>query len=59
MSLHRVARVADVPEDRGLQVEIGERKIVLLHAMANCAHFKANAHMPGRHWLTARCATDA
>ncbi len=30
MSLHRVARFADVPEDRGLQVEIGDCKIVLL-----------------------------
>ena len=32
MSLHRVARIADVPQDRGLQVEIGDCKIVLLRA---------------------------
>ncbi len=32
MSLHRVARYADVPHDRGLAVEIGDCKIVLLRA---------------------------
>jgi NADPH-dependent 2,4-dienoyl-CoA reductase/sulfur reductase-like enzyme/nitrite reductase/ring-hydroxylating ferredoxin subunit len=32
MPVHRVARIADVPEDRGLQVEIGACKIVLLRA---------------------------
>ena len=32
MSLHRVARFADVPEDRGLEVKIGDCKIVLLRA---------------------------
>ncbi|VVN33985.1 3-phenylpropionate/cinnamic acid dioxygenase ferredoxin--NAD(+) reductase component [Pseudomonas fluorescens] len=30
MALHRVARLADVPENRGLEVSIGETKIVLL-----------------------------
>ena len=30
MTLHRVARFADVPENRGLEVRIGETKIVLL-----------------------------
>jgi len=30
MTLHRVARFADVPEDRGLEVQAGDRKIVLL-----------------------------
>ncbi|HWH87396.1 MAG TPA: FAD-dependent oxidoreductase [Pseudomonas sp.] len=32
MSLHRVARFTDVPHDRGLQVEIGDSKLVLLRA---------------------------
>jgi NADPH-dependent 2,4-dienoyl-CoA reductase/sulfur reductase-like enzyme/nitrite reductase/ring-hydroxylating ferredoxin subunit len=30
MTLHRVARFADVPEDRGLEVHAGDSKIVLL-----------------------------
>jgi NADPH-dependent 2,4-dienoyl-CoA reductase/sulfur reductase-like enzyme/nitrite reductase/ring-hydroxylating ferredoxin subunit len=30
MSLHRVARFADVPENRGLEVQIGDSKILLL-----------------------------
>ncbi|MCU1762020.1 FAD-dependent oxidoreductase [Pseudomonas sp. 14P_8.1_Bac3] len=30
MALHRVARFADVPENRGLEVRIGDTKIVLL-----------------------------
>jgi len=32
MALHRVARLADIPENRGLEVRVGERKIVLLRA---------------------------
>ena len=30
MSLHRVARFVDVPEDRGLEVSIQDSKILLL-----------------------------
>ncbi|MED7666065.1 FAD-dependent oxidoreductase [Pseudomonas moraviensis subsp. stanleyae] len=40
MSLHRVARFADVPQDRGLQVEIGDCKIVLLRANAELRAFQ-------------------
>ena len=47
MSLHRVARVADVPEDRGLQVEIGERKIVLLHANGQLRAFQGECPHAG------------
>jgi nitrite reductase/ring-hydroxylating ferredoxin subunit len=47
MSLHRVARVADVPEDRGLQVEIGERKIVLLRANGQLRAFQGECPHAG------------
>ncbi len=47
MSLHRVARFADVPEDRGLQVEIGERKIVLLHANGQLRAFQGECPHAG------------
>ena len=30
MTLHRVARVADIPEDRGLEVSVQDSKILLL-----------------------------
>lgn len=40
MSLHRVARFADVPQDRGLQVEIGNCKIVLLRANGELRAFQ-------------------
>ncbi|UST95686.1 apoptosis inducing factor family protein [Pseudomonas siliginis] len=40
MSLHRVARFADVPQDRGLQVEIGDCKIVLLCANGELRAFQ-------------------
>ncbi|UST85254.1 apoptosis inducing factor family protein [Pseudomonas siliginis] len=40
MSLHRVARFADVPQDRGLQVEIGDCKIVLLRANGELRAFQ-------------------
>ncbi len=40
MSLHRVARFADVPQDRGLQVEIGDCKIVLLPANGELRAFQ-------------------
>ncbi|SIR62196.1 Rieske [2Fe-2S] domain-containing protein [Pseudomonas sp. B10] len=40
MSLHRVARFADVPQDRGLQVEIGDCKIVLLRANGEMRAFQ-------------------
>lgn len=32
MALHRVARFADVPDNRGLEVRIGDTKIVLLRS---------------------------
>lgn len=47
MSQHRVARVADVPEDRGLQVEIGERKIVLLRANGQLRAFQGECPHAG------------
>ena len=34
MALHRVARFADVSENRGLEVRIGDTKIVLLRVGA-------------------------
>jgi nitrite reductase/ring-hydroxylating ferredoxin subunit len=40
MPLHRVARIADVPEDRGLQVEIGDCKIVLLRTNGQLRAFQ-------------------
>lgn len=40
MPLHRVARFADVPQDRGLQVEIGDCKIVLLRANGQLRAFQ-------------------
>ncbi|QXH73270.1 FAD-dependent oxidoreductase [Pseudomonas atacamensis] len=40
MSLHRVARFDDVPQDRGLQVEIGDCKIVLLRANGELRAFQ-------------------
>ncbi|MBC3207212.1 FAD-dependent oxidoreductase [Pseudomonas sp. SWRI111] len=40
MSLHRVARFTDVPQDRGLQVEIGDCKIVLLRANGQLRAFQ-------------------
>ncbi|CAI8786870.1 FAD-dependent oxidoreductase [Pseudomonas serboccidentalis] len=47
MSLHRVARFADVPEDRGLQVEIGDCKIVLLHANGQLRAFQGECPHAG------------
>ncbi|MCY1397391.1 Benzene 1,2-dioxygenase system ferredoxin--NAD(+) reductase subunit [compost metagenome] len=45
MTLHRVARVANVPEDRGLEVQVQDSKILLLRAgeqlrayQAECPH---------------------
>ncbi|MDN4547873.1 hypothetical protein QYH43_25865 [Pseudomonas sp. C32] len=32
MTLHRVANFADVPEDRGMEVQAGDSKILLLRA---------------------------
>ncbi|MFJ2320814.1 FAD-dependent oxidoreductase [Pseudomonas sp. NPDC087817] len=40
MSLHRVACFADVPEDRGLEVKIGDCKIVLLRAAGELRAFQ-------------------
>ena len=32
MALHRVARLADIPENRGLEVNVAESKMVVLRA---------------------------
>ena len=47
MSLHRVARFADVPEDRGLQVEIGDCKIVLLRTNGQLRAFQGECPHAG------------
>jgi nitrite reductase/ring-hydroxylating ferredoxin subunit len=47
MSLHRVARFADVPEDRGLQVEIGDCKIVLLRTGGQLRAFQGECPHAG------------
>ena len=47
MSLHRVARIADVPEDRGLPVEIGDCKIVLLRASGQLRAFQGECPHAG------------
>jgi NADPH-dependent 2,4-dienoyl-CoA reductase/sulfur reductase-like enzyme/nitrite reductase/ring-hydroxylating ferredoxin subunit len=47
MSLHRVARVADVPEDRGLQVEIADCKIVLLRTGGQLRAFQGECPHAG------------
>lgn len=47
MSLHRVARFADVPEDRGLEVKIGDCKIVLLLAAGELRAFQGECPHAG------------
>ncbi|RON83233.1 apoptosis inducing factor family protein [Pseudomonas fluorescens] len=47
MPLHRVARIADVPEDRGLQVEIGDCKIVLLRTNGDLRAFQGECPHAG------------
>lgn len=47
MSLHRVARIADIPEDRGLPVEIGDCKIVLLRASGQLRAFQGECPHAG------------
>ncbi|WP_426158393.1 FAD-dependent oxidoreductase [Pseudomonas sp. TSRC2-2] len=47
MSLHRVARLSDVPQDRGLQVEIGDCKIVLLRANGELRAFQGQCPHAG------------
>jgi len=47
MALHRVARCTDVPEDRGLQVEIGDCKIVLLRAAGQLRAFQGECPHAG------------
>jgi len=47
MSLHRVARFADVPEDRGLEVQIGDCKIVLLRASGQLRAFQGECPHAG------------
>lgn len=57
MTLHRVARFADVPENRGLEVRIGETKIVLLQVGEQLRASRVNARTPGRRWPKVRCVT--
>ena len=47
MTLHRVARFADVPEDRGLEVKIGDCKIVLLRAAGELRAFQGECPHAG------------
>lgn len=47
MSLHRVARFADVPEDRGLEVKIGDCKIVLLRVAGELRAFQGECPHAG------------
>lgn len=47
MPLHRVARIADVPEDRGLQVEIGDCKLVLLRINSQLRAFQGECPHAG------------
>ncbi|SCZ34168.1 MULTISPECIES: FAD-dependent oxidoreductase [Pseudomonas] len=47
MTLHRVARFADVPEDRGLEVQIGDCKIVLLRAAGQLRAFQGQCPHAG------------
>lgn len=47
MSLHRVARFADVPEDRGLEVQIGDCKIVLLRVAGQLRAFQGQCPHAG------------
>lgn len=47
MSLHRVALFADVPADRGLPVEIGDCKIVLLRANGQLRAFQGECPHAG------------
>lgn len=47
MSLHRVARFADVPEDRGLEVKIGDCKIVLPRAAGELRAFQGECPHAG------------
>ncbi|MCF5068907.1 Rieske 2Fe-2S domain-containing protein [Pseudomonas syringae] len=47
MSLHRVARFADVPHDRGLEVKVGDCKIVLLRANGELRAFQGECPHAG------------
>ncbi|MGE1177051.1 apoptosis inducing factor family protein [Pseudomonas sp. BW7P1] len=47
MSLHRVARFADVPEDRGLEVQIGDCRIVLLRTAGQLRAFQGECPHAG------------
>ncbi|WLH35870.1 FAD-dependent oxidoreductase [Pseudomonas sp. FP2196] len=47
MPLHRVARFADVPQDRGLEVKIGNMKIVVLRAAGQLRAFQGECPHAG------------
>lgn len=47
MSLHRVARFADVAQDRGLEVQIGDCKIVLLRVAGQLRAFQGECPHAG------------
>lgn len=47
MSLHRVARFADIPEDRGLEVQVGDCKIVLLRVAGQLRAFQGECPHAG------------
>ncbi len=47
MALHRVARFADVPDNRGLEVRIGDTKIVLLRVGAQLRAYQGECPHAG------------
>lgn len=58
MSLHQVARFADVREDRGLEVKINDTPILLLRAGDQVRAFQGKCPMPAPLWRRARCVMD-
>lgn len=57
MPMHRVASLADLRRDRGLQVDVGEKKIVLVRDGEEVRAYQGECPHAGRRWPMARCAT--
>lgn len=59
MTLYRVADFADVPENRGLEVQVGDRKILLLRAGDQLRAYQGECPHAGRRWPKAQFAMGA
>lgn len=57
MPMHQVARLADVREDRGLEVSLNESPVLLLRAGGQVRAFQGKCPHAGAPLAKGRCAT--